>query len=66
MKADVAKFYDEAVSSDPGARLGARALLAGPAAAETFDLPATPATVAWGNYDAAHAPALRSSRATRW
>ena len=34
-------------------------LAAGPAAAETFDLPATPATVAWGNYDAAHAPALR-------
>jgi acetamidase/formamidase len=29
-----------------------------PAAAATFDLPATPATVAWGNYDAAHAPAL--------
>lgn len=34
-------------------------VLAGPAAAETFDLPATPATVAWGNYDPAHAPALK-------
>lgn len=30
-----------------------------PAAPRTWDLPATPATVAWGNYDAAHAPALR-------
>ena len=29
------------------------ALVAGPCAAETFDLGATPATVAWGNYDAA-------------
>jgi acetamidase/formamidase len=28
------------------------------AKAATFDLPATPATVAWGNYDAAHRPAL--------
>ena len=27
--------------------------------AETFDLPATPATVAWGNYDAAAKPVLR-------
>lgn len=31
---------------------------AGAARAATFDLPATPATVAWGNYDAAHKPAL--------
>ncbi len=31
----------------------------GRAAAETFDLPATPATVAWGNYDAAAKPVLR-------
>jgi len=26
---------------------------------KTYELPATPSTVAWGNYDAAHAPALR-------
>jgi acetamidase/formamidase len=37
--------------------LGA-ALLAGSAAAATFDLPATPQTVAWGHYDAAAKPAL--------
>jgi len=30
-----------------------------PAAAETFTLEATPATVAWGNYDAAAKPVLR-------
>jgi acetamidase/formamidase len=30
-----------------------------PAAPKTWDLAATPATIAWGNYDAAHAPALR-------
>jgi acetamidase/formamidase len=30
-----------------------------PAHAETFDLPATAATVAWGNYDAAAKPVLR-------
>lgn len=41
------------------ALLAAALLIAGPAAAETFDLPATPATVAWGNYDASHAPALK-------
>ena len=29
------------------------------ATAATFDLPATPATVAWGNYDAAAKPVLR-------
>jgi len=34
-------------------------LLAGAAHAETFTLNAGPATVAWGNYDAAKAPALR-------
>ena len=39
-------------------------LLAAPLAVQaeappkTWDLPATPTTVAWGNYDAAHAPAL--------
>ena len=33
-------------------------VLAAPATAETFDLPATPATVAWGNYDAAAKPVL--------
>ncbi|THD80700.1 MAG: acetamidase [Phenylobacterium sp.] len=37
-----------------GAASGANAQPAG----RSFDLPATPATVAWGNYDAAHAPAL--------
>jgi acetamidase/formamidase len=31
---------------------------AGPAAAASFELQATPTTVAWGNYDAAHPPAL--------
>ncbi|WP_297692708.1 acetamidase/formamidase family protein [Phenylobacterium sp.] len=39
----------------------ALALAAGAAEAQparTFELPVTPATVAWGNYDAAHAPAL--------
>lgn len=34
------------------------ALAAGGARAASFELPATPSTVAWGNYDAAHAPAL--------
>lgn len=33
-------------------------LAATPAAAATYELQATPSTVAWGNYDAAHAPAL--------
>ena len=33
-------------------------LVVSPAAAATFTLEATPATVAWGNYDAAHKPAL--------
>lgn len=33
-------------------------LLAGPAEAATFDLPATPTTVAWGHYDATSKPAL--------
>ena len=33
--------------------------LACAARAETFDLPATPSTVAWGNYDAAAKPVLR-------
>ncbi len=37
---------------------GLALLIGGPAMAETYDLPATPSTVAWGNYDAAHAPAL--------
>jgi acetamidase/formamidase len=37
--------------------LGATAASAQPAG-RTVDLAATPATVAWGNYDAAHAPAL--------
>lgn len=32
--------------------------LAGNAAATTFDLPATPATVAWGHYDATSKPSL--------
>jgi acetamidase/formamidase len=36
----------------------AAAPAAAPAAAETFDLPATPTTVAWGNYDAAAKPVL--------
>jgi hypothetical protein len=38
--------------------LGVAALLlaAAPAAAATYELQATPSTVAWGNYDAAHAP----------
>ena len=30
-----------------------------PAAPKTWELAATPTTIAWGNYDAAHAPALR-------
>ncbi len=34
------------------------ALLAAPAFARTHDLPATPATVAWGHYDAADKPVL--------
>ncbi len=34
------------------------ALLAMPAAAATYDLPATPATVAWGHYDATSKPVL--------
>jgi acetamidase/formamidase len=33
--------------------------IAAPAAAETYDLPATPTTVAWGYYDAAAKPVLR-------
>ncbi len=37
----------------------AMALAPVPAAAATFDLPATPATIAWGNYDAAAKPVLR-------
>jgi len=48
------------------ARFAALALCAAPLTAraeapgqKTWELPATPATVAWGNYDAAHAPALR-------
>jgi len=46
-----------------GKVLAAAALALAAAAAQaqparTFELPATPATVAWGNYDAAHAPAL--------
>jgi len=36
----------------------AAVLAAGPAWAASFELAATPATVAWGNYDAAHPPAL--------
>jgi acetamidase/formamidase len=32
--------------------------LAAPAAARTYDLPATPATVAWGHYDATDKPVL--------
>ena len=32
--------------------------LAGPSRAATYDLPATPSTVAWGNYDAAAKPVL--------
>ena len=36
----------------------ASALIAGTAAAATFDLPATPQTVAWGHYDATSRPAL--------
>ena len=47
----------------PGHRLRRRrGLVIGssrPALAETFDLPATPATVAWGNYDARGQPVLR-------
>ena len=37
----------------------ALAAAASPSGAATYDLPATPTTVAWGNYDAAKAPALR-------
>ncbi len=33
-------------------------LLAGPAIAASYDLPATPTTVAWGHYDATSKPAL--------
>jgi acetamidase/formamidase len=33
-------------------------MAAAPVAAATYELQATPSTVAWGNYDAAHAPAL--------
>ncbi|WP_218277513.1 hypothetical protein, partial [Pseudomonas sp. DP16D-E2] len=36
----------------------AAALAAGAADAASFQLPASPDTVAWGNYDAAHKPAL--------
>ena len=36
----------------------AAALFAGSGAAATFDLPATPQTVAWGHYDASSKPAL--------
>src|SRR5690348_4243637 len=36
----------------------ATALLAGSAGAATFDLPATPQTVAWGHYDATSKPVL--------
>ena len=36
----------------------ATALLSAGAAASTYDLPATPQTVAWGNYDAAAKPVL--------
>ena len=36
----------------------ATALLAGSSAAATFDLPASPQTVAWGHYDASAKPAL--------
>jgi len=42
------------------ARLGLPLMFGAVAAtAATFDLPATPATVAWGNYDAAAKPVLR-------
>jgi acetamidase/formamidase len=44
-----------------GRIIAAAALLAGAAGAAraaTFELAATPSTVAWGNYDAAHPPAL--------
>ena len=40
------------------AALALFAMLPGAARAETFTLPATPATVVWGRYDAAAAPAL--------
>jgi acetamidase/formamidase len=36
----------------------AAVLAAGGARAASFELPATPSTVAWGNYDAIHPPAL--------
>ena len=38
--------------------LGAAGAAQAQTAGRTLDLPATPTTVAWGNYDAAHAPAL--------
>lgn len=43
-----------------GALAGLALLAAGAAQAQpkTYELQATPSTVAWGNYDAAHAPAL--------
>ena len=41
-----------------GGWLAAGLLAASGAQAATLELPATPATVAWGNYDPAHAPAL--------
>jgi len=36
------------------------------ARAATFTLEATPATVAWGNYDATAKPVLTIKSATRW
>jgi acetamidase/formamidase len=41
-----------------GILAAAAVLAAGAARAATFELSATPTTVAWGNYDAAHPPAL--------
>ncbi|HEV2531350.1 acetamidase/formamidase family protein [Phenylobacterium sp.] len=41
-----------------GMAAAAAVLAAGGAQAASFELQATPATVAWGNYDAAHPPAL--------
>jgi acetamidase/formamidase len=38
--------------------LAAALILASPAMAKTYDLPATPQTVAWGHYDAADKPVL--------
>lgn len=40
------------------ALIAAGLLIAAPAAAKTYDLPATPQTVAWGHYDATDKPAL--------